>query len=61
MVEFYRDFAALDSAMGDYKQALEHYKLFITTHEILINNENTKKITQQNMQYNFDKKNCLPN
>lgn len=55
-VEFYRDFAALDSAMGDYKQALEHYKLFITTHEILINNENTKKITQQNMQYNFDKK-----
>jgi two-component system, NtrC family, sensor kinase len=52
----YGHLATLDSAQGNFKQALEHYKLFITTRDSMVNKENTKKITQQQMQYDFDKK-----
>lgn len=52
----YENRAALDSAQGNYKQALEHYKLFVEYRDSLVNNENTKKIVQQQMQYDFDKK-----
>lgn len=51
----YADLATLDSIQGNFKQALEHYKLFITVRDSLMNNENTKKITQQQMQFEFDK------
>ena len=51
----YEDLADLDSAQGNFKGALEHYKLFITIRDSLVNKENTKKIMQQQMQYDFDK------
>ncbi len=37
-------------------QAHEYYKHFITYRDSMVNIENTKKITQQQMQYEFDKK-----
>ena len=49
----------LDSAQGNYKQALEHYKLYITYRDSLFNAENTKKIVQSQMQYEFDKKEAV--
>jgi class 3 adenylate cyclase len=52
-------FSALDSTLGNYKQALEHYKLSIIARDTLVNTENTKKITQQQMQYEIDKKESL--
>ncbi len=52
----YDNLTTLDSAQGNFKQALEHHKLYIATRDSLLNNENTKKITQQQMQYDFDKK-----
>jgi adenylate cyclase len=55
----YKDYTSLDQALGNYKQALEHYKLFITTRDSIFNQENIKKITQQQMQYDFDKKESL--
>jgi signal transduction histidine kinase/CheY-like chemotaxis protein len=55
----YRVLAAMDSAQGNFKQAFEHFKLFIIFRDSLINNENTNKITQQQMQYEFDKKESL--
>jgi tetratricopeptide (TPR) repeat protein len=55
----YNFLAQLDSAKGNYKQALEHYKIYITTRDSLVNKENTKKIMQQQMQYEFDKKESL--
>jgi signal transduction histidine kinase len=48
--------AVLDSAQGNFKQALEHYKMYVVYRDSLINKENTKKIVQAQMQYEFDKK-----
>ena len=52
----YFNLVTLDSTQGNFKKALEHYKLFITTRDSMFNKENTKKITQQQMQFEFDKK-----
>jgi two-component system NtrC family sensor kinase len=57
--ESYHNLATVDSVEGNFKQALEHYKLFITYQDSLFNKENTKKITQQQMQYEFDKKESI--
>jgi two-component system, NtrC family, sensor kinase len=52
----YEGLVQLDSAQGNFNKALEHYKLFISFRDSLVNKENTKKIVQQQMQYDFDKK-----
>lgn len=52
----YNHLTDLDSSVGDYKQALEYHKLFIIFKDSLINKENSRKIIQQQMQYDFDKK-----
>jgi len=52
----YNSLTALDSAQGNFRQALENYKLYITYRDSLVNEENTKIITQQQMQFDFDKK-----
>ena len=52
----YRGLTALDSAQGHYASALLHYKLYIATRDSMMNAENTKKAVQQQMQYDFDKK-----
>jgi len=59
LVLFYRDLATLDSSQGNFKQELIHYKLYINTRDSLLNKENTKKITQQQMQHDFDNKESL--
>jgi adenylate cyclase len=51
--------AALDSATGNYKQALEHFKLYVITRDSMFNQENIKKMVQSKMQYEFDKKEAL--
>jgi adenylate cyclase len=55
----YDHLATLDSAQGNFKHALEHYKLFVITRDSLLNIENTKKITQQQMQYDFERKEAI--
>ncbi len=55
----YKNLTILDSAQGNFKQALEHYKLFVTTRDSMFNQENTKKLVQTKMQYEFDKKEAL--
>jgi len=52
----YENWALLDSAQGNYKKSLEHYKLAIAYRDSLQNEGNTKKMVQQQMQYDFDKK-----
>lgn len=44
------------SESGDYNKAFENYKLFILYRDSLKNEENTKKVVQSQMQYEFDKK-----
>jgi tetratricopeptide (TPR) repeat protein len=46
----------VDSAMGNYRDSYTHYKLHILYRDSLVNEENTKKIIQSQMQYDFDRK-----
>ncbi len=41
---------------GDYKNSLQYYKQYISINDSLKNEENTKKETRLEMQYDFDKK-----
>ncbi len=45
-----------DSALGNYKDAFENYKIYIAYRDSLFNEENTKKTVQTQMQFEFDKK-----
>jgi tetratricopeptide (TPR) repeat protein len=53
---FEGSFSRLDSINGNFKGALEHYKKYIATSDSISNEENTKKQTRLEMQYEFDKK-----
>lgn len=48
--------AVCDSASGDWKNALLHFKKEKELEDSIFNEENTKKNVQQQMQYEFDKK-----
>jgi len=52
----YSGLAQADSAMSNFKSAFENYKLFIVYKDSIYNEDNTKKLTQTAMQYEFDKK-----
>ena len=52
----YDGMAGLDSAQGNYKSSLKYYKLFVQYRDSLVNDENKKQLVQQQMQYDFDKK-----
>jgi len=46
----------IDTANSDYKAAFTDYKYYIACHDSLKNEENTKKIVSEQMNYEFDKK-----
>lgn len=52
----YESLTSADSTLGNYRGALENYKLYTIYKDSLFNEENTKKLTQSIMQYEFDKK-----
>jgi len=56
VMDCYRELASLDSARHNYKASLAHYKKYISYRDSLVNEENTKKTVQAQMQYEFDKK-----
>jgi len=53
--EVYKSLSSLDSVNNNYKAAFEDYKNYIIYKDSLSNEENTKKIVQEQMQYDFDK------
>ncbi len=57
--ESYLGLAKLDSARGNYEHAFEYYKSYVHFRDSLVNDENTKLITEQLMQYEFDKRESL--
>ncbi|WP_317899385.1 tetratricopeptide repeat protein [Aurantibacillus circumpalustris] len=59
IMENYKNLAEADSALGNYRGAFENYKLYILYRDSIFNNENTKKLTQTEMQFEFDKKEAL--
>lgn len=52
----YQGLASADSAMGNWKSALENYRLFIAYRDSLVNEENTKKIVEIQMNFEFEQK-----
>jgi tetratricopeptide (TPR) repeat protein len=52
----YEQMAKLDSAKGDFKTAWNDYKIYIRYRDSLINDGNTKKLVQEQMNYEFDQK-----
>ncbi|MES2760585.1 MAG: tetratricopeptide repeat protein [Bacteroidota bacterium] len=52
----YSGMSTADTILGNYKEALNNYKLAVLYGDSLINKENTKKTVQLQMQYEFDKK-----
>ncbi len=59
LAEYERSYYLLDSARGDRKGAFGHYKNYIAALDSVSNEENTKKQTQVEMQYEFDKKESI--
>ena len=55
----YKVLSAIDSAQGNYKEALEHHKLHIFYKDSIVNSEKIEKTTQQFMQNEFDKKEAI--
>lgn len=52
----YQNLSKVYEAKGDARTALEYYKNYIIMRDSLVNEENTKKNVQLQMQYEFDKK-----
>ena len=54
-----RNLAVADSAVGNFKGAYENYVAYIQYSDTLLNEANTKKTIQVQMQYEFDKKESM--
>lgn len=54
--ESYRALAFLDSIQGFWKQAYDDKNMYFVYRDSLVNELNTKKLVQAQMQYDFDKK-----
>ena len=51
----YRELASIDNLQKNYKDAFVNYQNYILYRDSLVNEDNSKKILQQQMQYDFDK------
>jgi tetratricopeptide (TPR) repeat protein len=54
--DFERSFSELDSARGNFRSALEHYKKHIAARDSITNDENIRKQTRSEMNFEFAKK-----
>jgi two-component system, NarL family, sensor histidine kinase UhpB len=52
----YANLAKLDSATGNWEEAYKNHKLYILYRDSLLNEDNSKKMLQTQLQYEFDKK-----
>ncbi len=53
---YYLLLSEIDEADGKYKDALKDHQLFLTYRDSSINEENTKRLIEQKMNYDFNKK-----
>jgi len=56
LASIYKTLTSLDSTENNFKEAFNNHKLYVIIRDSLINEENSKKILQSQMQYDFDKK-----
>jgi tetratricopeptide (TPR) repeat protein len=57
--DVYGNMVLLDSALGNYKARIEDYKNYITYRDSLINEANTKKSVQTEMNFEFEQKQAV--
>lgn len=55
----YAELAQADSSLGNFKLAMEEYIHSVAWRDSMVNDENTKKSVQAEMNYEFDKKQAL--
>ncbi len=55
----YQSLSEYDSLLGNFKLALKNYKLYISYRDSLDNEENTRKLVQQQLQFDFSKKEAV--
>ncbi|MEO6301924.1 MAG: tetratricopeptide repeat protein [Bacteroidia bacterium] len=55
----YESLTDLEQELGNYKKAMGYFKISVMLRDSIYNKENIKKMTEQQMQYNFDKKETL--
>ncbi|MES2761796.1 MAG: tetratricopeptide repeat protein [Bacteroidota bacterium] len=55
----YSNLAELEKQVGNHEKALEYYKISVALRDSVFSEENIKKMTEQQMQYDFDKKETL--
>jgi len=55
----YESLARADSISGDFSSSLKNYKMYIVYRDSLINEENTRKLIQAQIQFDFDKKEAV--
>jgi signal transduction histidine kinase len=56
MKNSYNGLSEADSLQGNWREAYENHKLFIVYRDSLLNEENTQKITQSQMNFDFEQK-----
>lgn len=56
MRDSYLGFSIFDSGQGNFKQAYQHYKMYILYRDSLVNEESTRKSLHAKMEYEFGKK-----
>ncbi|MEP7268888.1 MAG: adenylate/guanylate cyclase domain-containing protein [Saprospiraceae bacterium] len=61
LFEAYQTMSEIYSKLGDYTAALESHKLYATIKDSVFNVEKNNKLTQTQMQYEFDKKEAASN
>lgn len=54
--DIYLQMAELYDNLGDYRKAYEYYKLFSTTKDSILNQQNSKLIAEMNVKYTTEKK-----
>ncbi|MFZ7146538.1 MAG: adenylate/guanylate cyclase domain-containing protein [Bacteroidota bacterium] len=59
--KFYKGKHLLDSISGNWKNAYSNYHIFVNVRDSIHNTDITKKLVQNQMQYEFDKKEALKN
>src|SRR5690554_5312884 len=57
--DVYYNFTLVDSTLGNYKNAYQNYKQYITYRDSLINEENERKSLQVSMNYEYEKKEAV--
>jgi tetratricopeptide (TPR) repeat protein len=57
--EIYANLALLDTAKGDYKSGFKNYVKYISYKDSLLNEENSRKLMEQSISYEFEKQKAI--